>query len=214
VDTSFVFRVAGPSARTLIILDTTGERAIIGLDDGSENQQFNPEPGPDVSSADCVYVESYARYPTDIARSSGSALLVTSPPLRGAASWPADLVVGSEAQFDDSVLARPFPSISAVAGHRLQWVIVTRGSRGADAYGPTGHTYVAAPTVTQLDATGAGDAFAAGLIHGLLSEADIDAAMRCAVAWAADSVTRLQSLPSEWAEAFAGVRPRSVGERG
>jgi sugar/nucleoside kinase (ribokinase family) len=79
---------------------------------------------------------------------------------------------------------------------------VTRGSRGADAYGADGSCHVPARPARQVDATGAGDAFAAGLIAGLLAQQGIEEAMELGAALGAAAVEVLQSVPPDW---LAGV---------
>src|SRR2546430_2572268 len=93
VDTGHTFRVDAASPRTLILLDDTGERTIIAVDSGPEPSSFLPVHGPDLRSADCIYVEGYTRYPVSTAASAESALLVTSPPVPGATTWPATVVI-------------------------------------------------------------------------------------------------------------------------
>ena len=65
VDTEYTFRVDAASPRTLILLDDTGERTIIAVDSGPGPSSFLPIRGPDLRSADCVFVEGYTRYPVD-----------------------------------------------------------------------------------------------------------------------------------------------------
>ncbi len=96
VDTEYSFRAGAASPRTLILLDDMGERTIIAVDSGAEPSAFLPTRGPDLRSADCVYIEGYTRYPTGTAAAAGSALLVTSPPVLEATTWPATIVIGSE----------------------------------------------------------------------------------------------------------------------
>jgi sugar/nucleoside kinase (ribokinase family) len=203
VDTAGVFRMPGSSPRTLILLDSTGERTMIGMDGAPKGWRFMPTEEPDLSSADCVYVESYTRYPVSIANAAGSAMLVTSPPREGAIAWPSDVVLGSQSQYNREMLESPYASVRAVAGPRLRWVVVTRGESGADAYGSDDHLHAEAPNATPVDTTGAGDAFAAGLIHGILRGASITVAMDVGAAWGAEAVTRLQSLPPHWSDALA-----------
>ena len=90
VDTGYTFRADAASPRTLILLDDTGERTIIAVDSGPGPSSFLPVHGPDLRSADCVYVEGYTRYPVNIAASARSALLVTSPPVPGATTFTAN----------------------------------------------------------------------------------------------------------------------------
>jgi sugar/nucleoside kinase (ribokinase family) len=202
VHTQGCIRMSGPSARALILLDENGERTILIL--GGERW---PEPLPlgDLPPARgvaCVYVESYGLFPTTIAERFPEALLVATPPAPGHSTWPADLIVGSERQFQAHGLVSPYESARALAQSRLRLVVVTRGARGADAYGPDGCYHVAGSTARQVDATGAGDAFAAGLIAELLAEQGILAAMERGAAQGAAAVEALQSIPPDWVEIF------------
>jgi sugar/nucleoside kinase (ribokinase family) len=202
VHTHGCIRMSGPSARALILLDETGERTILIL--GGERW---PEPLPlrglpSASGVACVYVESYGLFPTTIADRFPEALLVSTPPAPGHRTWPADLIVGSERQYQANGLMAPYESARAVAQARLRLVVVTRGARGADAYGPHGCYHVAGSTARQVDATGAGDAFAAGMIAALLAEHGIQAAMERGAAQGAAAVEALQSIPPHWVENF------------
>ena len=152
VDTEYTFRVDAASPRTLILLDNTGERAIIAVDSGTGPSIFLPVRGPDLRSANCVFVEGYTRYSADTAASAESALLVTAPPVPGATTWPATVVVGSETQYNDVTSARVFEAVRSVSGERLRWVVVTRGSR-ADAYAASSELHVDAVAADQVDAT-------------------------------------------------------------
>jgi len=70
------------------------------------------------------------------------------------------------------------PDLEALAGpHGLPWLqehasgatwILTRGSHGAEAIGAHGHVTVPAASVRAIDATGAGDAFVAGVLAVLV----------------------------------------------
>jgi sugar/nucleoside kinase (ribokinase family) len=55
---------------------------------------------------------------------------------------------------------------------------------------------VAARPVSVVDTTGAGDAFAGGLIHGLAWGMAIKDALQCAVDWGAFAVSSESSIPS------------------
>ena len=200
VDTQYTFRVDAASPRTLILLDDTGERTIIAVDSGPGPSSFLPAYGPDLRSADCVYVEGYTRYPVSTAASAESALLVTSPPVAGTTAWPATVVVGSETQYHDVASAGTFETVRSVSGDRLEWVVVTRGREGANAYGASGELHADAVAADQVDATGAGDAFTVGLLHGLLRGDDMAAALQVGAAWGAAAVGQLQSIPVPWEE--------------
>ena len=200
VDTAYCFRADAASPRTLILLDDTGERTIIAVDSGAEPSSFLPVSGPDLSSVDCVYIEGYIRYPTDTAAAAEPALLVTSPPVPDATAWPAAMVVGSETQYHDVTSAGIFEAMHSVSGERLNWVVVTRGRKGADAYAASSQLHVDAVAADQIDATGAGDAFTVGLLHGLLQGDDMVTAMQAGAAWGAATVAQLRSIPVPWEE--------------
>jgi site-specific DNA-methyltransferase (adenine-specific) len=200
VDTEYSFRADTASPRTLILLDDTGERTIIAVDTGAEPSSFLPIRRPDLRSVDCVYVEGYTRYPTDTAAAAESALLVTSPPVPGAITWPANVVIGSETQYHNVTSAGMFEAVRSASGERLNWVVVTRGREGADAYAASGELHVDAVAADQIDATGAGDAFTVGLLHGLLQGDDMVTAMQAGAAWGAATVAQLRSIPVPWEE--------------
>jgi sugar/nucleoside kinase (ribokinase family) len=205
VRTDRLIRIDVPSPRALILLDPDGERTILVIDHRAETGAFPIDDPPSVDSADCIYVESYERFSSIVADRSPDALVVAAPPSGGSRSWPADLVVGSERQYPEEWLASPFERALPLAGPRLRWVIVTRGRRGADAYGRDGSWHVDARPARQVDATGAGDAFAAGLIAGLLAGLEIEEALDLAAAQGAAAVEALQSVPPDW---LAGVELR------
>jgi ribokinase len=203
VHTPRCIRMSGGSPRALILLDANGERTILVLGGGEPW----PEPLPlgDLPPAGgpaCVYVESYERFPTTIADRFPNALLIATPPAAGRSPWPADIIVGSERQYPADVLVAPYESARAVAQARLRWVVVTRGAHGADAYGPEGCYHVAGRSARQVDATGAGDAFATGLIAALLAGHHIQDAMERGAAQGAAAVEVLQSLPPDWVESI------------
>jgi len=185
---------------TLILLDDTGERTIIAVDSGAGPSSFLPVRAPDLRSVDCVYVEGYTRYPTSTAAAAESALLVTSPPVPGATTWPATVVVGSETQYLDVTPAAMFEAVRSVSGERLKWVVVTRGREGADAYAASSEVHVDAVAADQIDATGAGDAFTVGLLNGLLQGEDMVTALQAGAAWGAATVAQLGSIPVPWEE--------------
>jgi sugar/nucleoside kinase (ribokinase family) len=209
VDTEYTFRADAASPRTLILLDDTGERTIMAVDSGAEPSSFLPTRGPDLRPVDCVYIEGYTRYPTHTATAAESALLVTSPPVPGATAWPATIVVGSETQYHDVTSAGTFGAVRSVSGERLEWVVVTRGREGADAYAASSEVHVDAVAADQIDATGAGDALTVGLLHGLLRGNDMVTALQVGATWGAATVAQLRSIPVPWEE-LAGpgdIRP-------
>ena len=96
-----------------------------------------------------------------------------------------------------------FEAVRSVSGERLKWVVVTRGREGADAYAASSEVHVDAVAADQIDATGAGDAFTVGLLHGLLQGDDMVTALQLGAAWGAATVAQLRSIPVPWEELAA-----------
>ena len=109
-------------------------------------------------------------------------------------------MVGSETQYHDVTSAGFFEAIRSVSGERLEWVVVTRGREGADAYTASGQVHVDAIAADQIDATGAGDAFTVGMMHGLLQGDGMVTALQAGAAWGAATVAQLRSIPVPWEE--------------
>jgi sugar/nucleoside kinase (ribokinase family) len=208
VGTARSFRVPAPSPRALILLDSSGERTIVGVDDAFSTQVYPLPDLPELGAVGAVYVETYSRFPTSIADHAPGALVMTKPPTHGERPWPADVLVGSEREYPAEWRAAPYERGREVAGERLRWVVVTRGPRGADAFGPGGVVHVDPRPVEQVDATGAGDAFAAGLMSGLLVGMGIEAALRRAADWGARSVATFRSVAPASIEALSGSWPQ------
>lgn len=74
-------------------------------------------------------------------------------------------------------------------GHGPEWVALTMGPDGCYASGPGFEGRVEAPDVEVVDTTGAGDAFAAGLVHARLAGWDLERAARFACAAGALATT-------------------------
>lgn len=89
----------------------------------------------------------------------------------------------------------------AIAEQWAKWarvLVVTEGARGCTVFTPAGARQFAAPSVTEVDPTGAGDIFAAVFFIHLYETDDAWAAARLANHLAALSVTRpgLQGVPT------------------
>ncbi|RNG28773.1 sugar kinase [Streptomyces botrytidirepellens] len=103
-----------------------------------------------------------------------------------------DLLIASE---DELPLALERPDASESEGvHSLlaegvTEVVIKRGARGATSFSASGTADCPAQQVSAVDLVGAGDAFVAGYLSGLLQGADIPARLHRAVTTAAFAVT-------------------------
>lgn len=198
VDTSLI-RVLDDAVttRSIIMVDGIGERTIVNLARTTE-----PEPPRRLieTPADCLYVRSRARdLGPLLAEKAQACCVVAHIPPCGAGERPAHVLVGSESDLDADVLADPVAAGRRIAGDMLEWVVITHGEKGASAYGTDGRVVErAAEAVEPVDSTGAGDSFAAGLIHALASGAGMETALAVAVAWGTESVRwKASTLPAE-----------------
>lgn len=187
VDVGPVTRITGPSTRSLVLLDPEGERTIVNLTRARERRP--PRRLLDLA-AECVYVRSNGQDLADLLRAKAALCPVVAqirPPEEG--PLPAHVLVGSRGDLDSCTLADPLAAGRRLAGDVLRWVVVTQGAEGAEAWGADGRQLRAtAPDVPVVDSTGAGDAFAAGLAHGLAQGLDMAQALPLAVLWGAAKV--------------------------
>jgi sugar/nucleoside kinase (ribokinase family) len=196
VDTSLLRPAPGPSPSALILTDPDGERTVV-----RSGKLPYPTADPGFLSAcrkcSCLYVRGHAPGIEAVMQEvSPDTLVVAHVPPCDAGALPAHLLVGSASDLDAAFLADPVAAGRRVAGARLRWVVVTRGARGAEAFSADGvRLAVPAAQVAAVDTTGAGDVFAAGLIHGVLAGWPLERALLCAVAWGTASVLREGSLP-------------------
>ncbi len=188
-------RVPGESTRSLVLIDPEGERTIVNLHRCRE---------PHVSDrlhrveADAIYIRSRElEIGHWLAARAADALVVAHMPPLAAGSRPATVLVGSESDLPPAFLADPWSAGRAVAGEALRWVVVTRGADGAEAFGACQHLSAPAAAVDVVDTTGAGDVFAAGLVHALVQGRAMDDALRMAVGWGTATVRCAASMATE-----------------
>ena len=206
LDVGQVGRRPGASRTTMILVDSAGERTIIGLD--LDSPIVLPDlPAPN-ARFDGVLVRSAYPGAEAWARASRGPVVVHYP--FADFSGPADVLVGSADDLSDEMLADPLAVGRARMGERLRWAVVTHGAAGATAYGE-GRTASFTPSPARVvDATGAGDIFAAGLLEALTLGGSMEMALAHACAWGGAAVGLDSSAPLEAsAGAFSSFRPAS-----
>jgi sugar/nucleoside kinase (ribokinase family) len=214
VGVAYLQRVAGTSPHTLILVDGHGERTILVLRGGGLVSPSTPSRLPDVAAADVLFLWN-VECPAPLAAQAASALVVTVlPDADGPRNRLANIVIGSRTDLPAGWATAPFEVARKEYGERLRWVVLTDGERGAVAYGPAGSLTVPARPANQVDSTGAGDAFAAGVVHTLMTGGDMTQALACATRWGAATVQTWQSFPPGWTDVFGAkpAEPRPVGE--
>lgn len=192
VDTAEVARLPQPTSNSLLLVDPQGERTIVNL-------QRLHAPAPERLlrlPLDCVYVRSRAPGLAPLlAELSRRTCVVAHVPPCAAGAVPAQVLVGSAPDLDAAFLADPYAAGQRASGDRADWTVITRGAAGATAHGQQTTLTQAALPVTAVDTTGAGDCFAAGLVHGLAAGLDMAHCLAVATAWGAAAVISDGSLP-------------------
>jgi sugar/nucleoside kinase (ribokinase family) len=103
--------------------------------------------------------------------------------------------VGSESDLPPDFVADPWDAAEGIAGSLLRWVVLTMGSHGAETVSADDRLAIPAPEVNTVDTTGAGDVFAAGLVHALLADQPMPQALETGVAWGA-AAAACRGLPT------------------
>lgn len=185
VDTSQIVLLDQPSTRSIILVNGGGERTIV-------NVVRTHEPCPParllVLGAECVYVRSRRGDLAQLLREqAATALVVAHVPPVAANARPAHVLVTSASDVGSEMLDDPLAAGYRIAGDLLQWIVVTEGARGVTAYSDDQVLRVAAREITPVDTTGAGDSFAAGLVHALVSGASMADALQTGVNWGGEA---------------------------
>jgi ribokinase len=190
VDLTGVRRLDGPTGVALITVDDAGENTIVVVPGANARLTVDPA---ELAGADAVLCQLEVPVETVAAAAASTPpgavfCLNAAPPAAVPADVldRADLVVANRAEF------------AAVAGlDRARLVAVTAGADGAVLRsGGQEVARAAAPAVTAVDGTGAGDAFTGALVVGLLAGLQQDAALSRACLAGAAAASRAGAQPS------------------
>ncbi|KAA5605157.1 hypothetical protein F1188_12835 [Roseospira marina] len=198
VDVRGVHQLAGrTTSQPLILIDPSGERTLIARRTLTAADLVVPT---DEGTAEGLVVKTFhPGLAPMMAVIASRGLVVAHAPPPTMVAWPATVWVTSEREITAVVPDAPWASARERAGPALRWVVVTRGASGAEAFGPDGVTLnvPAVPPGRVVDTTGAGDVFAAGLLHGLLPSggADIAHGLSIATRWATRTIQTEGSIP-------------------
>lgn len=192
IDTSGIVRVDGESTRSLVLVDPEGERTVVNVHRCREESLSERLAGIE---ADALYVRSReADLAAPMATIARRATVVAHLPPLARGARPAHVLLGSESDLPEPFVGDPWDVGEGIAGTLLRWVVMTMGAHGAEAVSAEERIATPAPSVTAVDTTGAGDVFAAGLVHALLDEQPMPQALATAVAWGA-SAAACRGLP-------------------
>lgn len=179
VDTSQIARLDRPTTHSLILVDPAGERTVVNL---ARCEEDEPPVRLLKLPAEAVYVRSRRHDLAPLlAAKAASALVVAHLPPIDPGSRPAQVLVASASDLNPDARRDPWTLGRMVAGGLLRWVVLTAGAAGARAYAADASWAAPAASVQPVDTTGAGDAFAAGLVHAWVGGRPMTDALAVAV---------------------------------
>ncbi len=188
-----VHRLVGPTQPLQLLMEPNGERTILRP---NRPRLLLPQ-RIDWQPVDALYVNLSAEHlPRLMAEALDHALVVSQLP-KDLAARPCHYLITSDDDLAQHGVTPSFEWARGIAGDQLRAFIVTEGAHGARAYLAATDLHQSAVPATVVDSTGAGDCYAAGLIHGLLSQNDLSLAMEEAARWAAFAVSAERSIPPE-----------------
>lgn len=183
-----------------IFVEPDGERTIVGLVPDTLHEVQVPIGR--VQEDDLVYIAGWRRQfePALLTLVERGVAVVTVPPEEPWSAAHATIVLGSVQQFAGTDPAADPRYREALSGG-TQAVLLTRGADGVRILTSNGYRDHLARPATMVDATGAGDAFAAGFL--LRFDQGLDTAVDTGLAWGARAVETRESQPPPWS-AVAG----------
>ncbi len=196
VDTSAIARCDRRTTHSIVLVDPDGERTVVNV---ARSEEDAPPERLLAIPADAVFVRS-RRLDLGplLARKAASCLVIAHVPPIAPAGRPAHVLIGSAPDLSPEDARAPLAMGAVVAGDPLRWVIVTAGPAGARAFSAAETLAVAAERVDTIDTTGAGDAFAAGLVHALIAGQPMPQALALAVRFGTEATRYAGSaMPAE-----------------
>jgi len=191
LDCRRVQRHDGSTSEILLVMTPDGERTIIR----PQRPTFQLAAPPRWQEWDALYLNTSAEGAVSWAHSALAHTLVVAQLAKDDRPRPCHVLLSSHSDMHERTLLNYWQFAQQIAGDELRYFIVTEGEQGARLYSAEGETRISAVTAAVVDTTGAGDVYAAGLIHGLLSGSEITAAMGEAAVWGAYAVASETSVP-------------------
>jgi sugar/nucleoside kinase (ribokinase family) len=190
------------TSHVLIFVEPDGERTMVGL--APDTLHDVPVPVDRIGPSDLVYVAGWrgAFEPALRPLIDRGTTVVTVPPEEPWTRLDATYVVGSQRQLGGADPATDRRYHAALAGP-TKAVVLTCGAAGVRIYRAGKEETRPSRPARVVDATGAGDAFAAGFL--LRIEQGLSEAVSAGLAWAACAVAVARSQPPPWSVVMAGL---------
>ena len=198
---SVIHEFEGPSGEVAILIDSSGERTIIGLAP-SQLEKLTIE-GAEIAQGDILFFTLWRKnfLPQLIsARERGCIVAVGASALDDEEIPGADLVIGSVHDYSGT---DPLQLLD-----RFTTIVLTDGVHGATAYRKDEVIHVDAVPAQAIDTTGAGDAFIAGYLASYFHGLNVRRCLEIGALWGAAAVEVNSSIPPD----FAQIRKRGAIE--
>jgi ribokinase len=206
IDGARVRRDSAPTGQAFIVVDQSGENTII-VASGANSRvtALEPQDIELLSRSDVLLMQlelpfSVVTEAAVTARELGCVVMLNAAPahhLSEAVFGSLDVLIVNEHEACLVAGSDDLAEASARLAARVPRLIVTLGSAGSALYQHgTQVARIAAPRVTAVDATGAGDTFCGAFAAAIAEGQDFEAAARFATAAAALSVQRIGAVPS------------------
>ncbi|TMR93042.1 carbohydrate kinase family protein [Nonomuraea basaltis] len=191
VDVDHVQVLPGHTSSVALLIEPNGERTIIGIH--PDLLRTITIPTQAVVSGDIVYFAAWHDTFASAAQAMATAgALVTSVPPGAAPAM--QYLIGSRNDF-------------ATVPEKAT-AVMTEGANGVTVYSSGKSDHYPAIPADVVDATGAGDAFAAGLLWEIGNGKTLDEGVRLGLTWAATTVQTRSSMPTTLQTPQAGINKR------
>ncbi|ABZ74693.1 PfkB domain protein [Shewanella halifaxensis HAW-EB4] len=193
INCSLIQRRAGSTGEMLLMMTPDGERTIIR----PERPKFELPLPPNWQNVDVLYINSSSEGAASWAKTAMPYCWVVAQLAKDQRARPCHVLIASLSDMQGRCEGDPWEFAKSISGNDLKYFVVTDGENGAMLYSAAESVLVAAVPSQVVDTTGAGDAYAAGLIHALVSQKEIVAAMQEAAIWSGFAVACNSSIPGK-----------------
>ncbi|MCL1049800.1 PfkB family carbohydrate kinase [Shewanella abyssi] len=193
INCSLVQRRSGPTNEMLLMMTPDGERTIIR----PERPTFELPIPPKWDTIDAFYINSSSEGAASWAKTAIEQCWVVAQLAKDERARPCHILLASLSDMHGRCDQQPWQFARSIAGDSLQYFIVTDGENGATLYSESEQVNVAAVPCIVVDTTGAGDAYAAGLINGLVNKLTMIQSMQEAAIWSSYAVACESSIPGK-----------------
>ncbi|WP_434950093.1 PfkB family carbohydrate kinase [Shewanella sp. HL-SH4] len=195
LDCRMVQRFAGNTCEMLLVMTPDGERTIIR----PQRPTFELAKQPNWAKWDAFYINTSAigADAWALAAMRQSKVLVVAQLAKDQRPRPCHVLIASITDMQGRCGQDLWAFAKSISGEHVQSFIVTDGEKGATVYTQNAQQHVPAVQTDVVDTTGAGDNYAAGVIHGLCNGHSMTAAMAEGARWAAFAVATPSSVPGD-----------------